>query len=101
LSKQTIKTLIDSGTGGLFIDQNFVKNFDINYLDKLVKAYNVDGTENKRGTINAYVNLEFTLGERKGTFLCKWTRKTKNHSWIRLVTQIQPDYRLEEGRNYF
>jgi hypothetical protein len=25
----------------------------------------VDGTENKRGTINAYVNLEFTLGEQK------------------------------------
>jgi hypothetical protein len=64
-SKQTVKTLIDSGTGGLFIDQNFTKNFDINYLDKLVKAYNVDGMENKRGTINAYVNLEFSLGEQK------------------------------------
>jgi hypothetical protein len=25
----------------------------------------VDGTENKRGTINAYVNLEFSLGEQK------------------------------------
>jgi hypothetical protein len=65
LSKQTIKTLIDSGAGGLFIDQNYTKNFDINYLDKLVKAYNVDGTENKRGTINAYINLKLTLGEQK------------------------------------
>jgi hypothetical protein len=46
-SKQTIKTLIDSSTGGLFIDQNYAKNFDINYLDEPVKAYNVDGTENK------------------------------------------------------
>jgi hypothetical protein len=46
-SKQTVKTLIDSGAGGLFIDQNFAKNFDINYLDELVKAYNMDGTENK------------------------------------------------------
>jgi Retroviral aspartyl protease len=64
-SKQTIKTLIDSGAGGLFIDQNFAKNFDINYLDKLVKAYNVDGTKNKRGIINAYVNLKFSLGEQK------------------------------------
>jgi hypothetical protein len=34
-------------------------------LDKPVKAYNVDGTENKRGTINAYINLKFTLGKRK------------------------------------
>jgi hypothetical protein len=43
MSKQTIETLIDSGTGGMFIDQNFAKNFEINYLDKLVKAYNMDG----------------------------------------------------------
>jgi hypothetical protein len=64
-SKQTIETLINSGAGGLFIDQNYAKNFDINYLDEPVKAYNVDGTENKRGTINAYVNLEFSLGKQK------------------------------------
>jgi hypothetical protein len=63
-SKQNVETLIDSA-GGLFIDQNFAKNFEINYLDKPVKAYNVDGAENKQGTINAYVNLEFTLGEWK------------------------------------
>jgi hypothetical protein len=42
-SKQTVETLIDSSAGGLFIDQNFAKNFDINYLDEPVKAYNVDG----------------------------------------------------------
>jgi hypothetical protein len=46
-SKQTIETLVDSGAGGLFIDQNYAKNLNINYLDKPVKAYNVDGTENK------------------------------------------------------
>jgi hypothetical protein len=62
-SKQIVETLIDSSAGGLFIDQNFAKNFDINYLDEPVKAYNVDGTENKKGTINAYVNLEFSLGK--------------------------------------
>jgi Reverse transcriptase (RNA-dependent DNA polymerase) len=64
-SKQTVETLIDSGTGGLFIDQNYAKNFDINYLDELVKADNVDGMENKWGMINTYINLEFTLGDRK------------------------------------
>jgi hypothetical protein len=64
-SKQTVETLIDSGAGNLFIDQNYAKNFDINYLDKPVKAYNMDGTENKWGTINTYVNLEFSLGKRK------------------------------------
>jgi hypothetical protein len=65
LSKQIAKTLINSGAGGLFIDQNYAKNFNINYLDKPVKAYNMDGTENKQGTINAYINLEFSLGEQK------------------------------------
>jgi hypothetical protein len=34
-------------------------------LDEPVKAYNVEKTENKRGTINAYVNLEFKLGDWK------------------------------------
>jgi hypothetical protein len=34
-------------------------------LDEPVKAYNVDGTEKKRGMINAYVNLEFKLGDQK------------------------------------
>jgi hypothetical protein len=60
-SKQTIKTLIDSSAGGMFINKNFARNFKINYLDKLVKAYNMDGTEKKQGTISSYVNLEFKL----------------------------------------
>jgi hypothetical protein len=63
-SKQTIKTFIDSSAGGMFIDKNFARNFKINYLDKLVKAYNMDGTEKKRGTISSYVNLEFKLGDQ-------------------------------------
>jgi hypothetical protein len=64
-SRQNVETLIDSGAGRLFIDQNFAKNFEINHLDEPVKAYNMDGTENKRGTINAYINLEFKLGDQK------------------------------------
>jgi gag-polyprotein putative aspartyl protease len=98
-SKQTVKTLIDSGAGGLFIDQNFAKNLDINYLDEPVKAYNVDGTENKRGTINAYVNLKFTLGKQKfkERFYVTGLGKQKiilGFSWLHKY------YRLEEGRNY-
>ena len=59
-----IPALIDSGAGGKFIDQNFAKQFKINKLDKPLKAYNVDGTENKRGKIRHYVNLKFTIGNR-------------------------------------
>src|SRR5271168_4722666 len=33
-------------------------------LDIPVKAQNVDGTENKRGTIKSYVNLRFRIGNK-------------------------------------
>ena len=58
-SKQTVKTLIDCGAGRLFIDQNFSKKFKIKHLKEPIKAFNVDGTENKKGTIKSYVDLEF------------------------------------------
>jgi hypothetical protein len=47
----------------MFIDQNFARNFKINYLEKPVNAYNMDGMENKRGTISFYVNLKFKPGD--------------------------------------
>jgi hypothetical protein len=37
-NKRTVETLIDSGAGGLFIDQNYAKNFNINDLDEPVKV---------------------------------------------------------------
>jgi hypothetical protein len=64
LSKQTMKTLINSSTSGMFIDQNFARNFRINYLGEPVKAYNMDETENKQGMISSYMNLEFKLGDQ-------------------------------------
>src|SRR5271168_133026 len=63
-SKQTVETLIDCGAGGAFIDQNFAKNFKVKSLDEPVKAYNVDETENKKGTIKSYVDLKFQLGNK-------------------------------------
>jgi hypothetical protein len=63
LSKQTVETLIDSSAGEMFIDQKFAKIFEINYLDELLKAYNMDRTE-KQGMISSYVNLEFKLEDR-------------------------------------
>ena len=63
--KETAETpaLLDSGAGGIFIDQNHAwkMKYQLTELKTLVKAYNVDGTENKRGTIQSYVNLEFSL----------------------------------------
>ena len=65
LSKQTIETLIDCGTGGLFIDQNFARKFKVKNLKQPIKAFNVDGTKNKKGTVKSYVDLEFWIGHKK------------------------------------
>ena len=59
------KALVDSGAGGKFIDQNFTQQFTIKKLETPLKAYNVDGTENKKGTIRHYVDLSFTMGQKK------------------------------------
>ena len=64
-SKQIIKTLIDCGTGGMFINQNFTKKFKAKNLDKLIMAFNVDGTKNKKGMIKSYVDLEFWIKHKK------------------------------------
>ena len=60
--KKTVETLglIDSGAGGKFIDQNYVKKLGLktHTLETPIRAYNVDGTENKWGMIKFYVNLD-------------------------------------------
>ena len=69
--ERTVKTfgLIDSGAGGKFIDQNYVKKSGfkthVHALETPIWAYNVDGTENKRGTIKSYVNLNLEINGRK------------------------------------
>ena len=59
--------MIDSGAGGKFIDQNYAKKFDIQKLDAPIRVYNVDGTENKKGTIKFFVNLTFRTKEKQFT----------------------------------
>ena len=49
----------------MFINQNFTQNFKIHPLTKLITAWNVDGTINKKGTIKSYVELEFKINSRK------------------------------------
>ena len=43
------KTLLDTGAGGKFIDQNFVRNQKIKTknLEHPIEVFNVDGTPNK------------------------------------------------------
>jgi hypothetical protein len=68
LRKEDVEThaLLDSGAGGTFIDQNYVRKLQLEtqLLTTPVKARNVDGTENKRGTIKSYVDLQIKIGDR-------------------------------------
>ena len=63
------KSLIDSGAGGKFIDQNFAKaqGFELTPLSEPIRVFNVDGTLNKKGTIKHYVDLKLTIHGRKKT----------------------------------
>ena len=68
-SHKTVKTeaLIDSGAAGNFIDFNYAKRNDLSLvpLEKPITVYNVDGTENKKGTIHFKVDLPLEINGRK------------------------------------
>jgi predicted aspartyl protease len=52
---ELIKTqpLVDSGAGGIFMDQNYARKhgFNLTKLEYPITAQNVDETKNKQGTI--------------------------------------------------
>src|SRR5271163_1398017 len=90
--RESVETdsLVDSGAGGVFIDQNYARrlHLDIKMLDIPMKARNVDGTENKRGIIKSYVDLQFKMGDKDFTerfFLTGLGRQTiiLGFSWLR------------------
>jgi hypothetical protein len=62
-------TLLDTGAGGKFIDQNFVRNQKIKTkeLKYPIKVFNVDGTPNKQGIITKYTQLDLTINEQTRT----------------------------------
>ena len=64
------KALIDSGAGGTFMDQNFARKHQLplEKLEEPLVVFNMDGTQNKRGTITHYMELNIIFGSR--------TRKT-------------------------
>ena len=57
------QALIDSGTEGEFIDQNYAQTLGIKQtaLKQLIKVLNVDGTQNKRGIITHYTELDLLI----------------------------------------
>ncbi len=61
-----MEALLDSGAGGLFIDETFARrnDFVLHKLPGPLNAYNVDGTLNKKGTITSYVEADLKIANR-------------------------------------
>jgi hypothetical protein len=61
-----IRPLVDSGAGGTFMDQNYARKhrFNLTKLEYPITAQNVDGTENKQGTIQYYMNLDLHVNSK-------------------------------------
>ena len=58
------KTLLDCGARGIFLDQNFAQkhNLKTTKLEQLIRARNMDRTDNKQGTICFYTDLNIKIG---------------------------------------
>ena len=65
---KTVKTfaLVNSGAGGKFINQNYVRKLGIRTqeLEQPLIARNVDGTPNKKGKITSFVTLILIINGR-------------------------------------
>jgi Retroviral aspartyl protease len=55
--------LVDSGTGGIFMNQNYARKhgFNLTKLKYPITARNVDETKNKQGTIQYYTDLDIQV----------------------------------------
>ena len=66
--KKTVatKALVDSSTGGTFINQNFAraKGFRLQKLEHPITVYNINGTLNKRGAIVYFIETNVKIGGR-------------------------------------
>jgi hypothetical protein len=65
------KALIDSGAGGLFIDEDFAISLRAPMfpLSQPIPVYNVDGTPNKRGIIEKFVKVTVEIKNRSKDYI--------------------------------
>ena len=96
-----IPAMIDCGAGGKFIDQSYTWHFEVKKLDQPHQVYNIDGTKNKKGTILSYVDLDFTIDDRK----FNWTspshriRETEDNLRVTVAHGAQPQDWLEDRKD--
>jgi hypothetical protein len=98
-----IKTwpLVDSGVGGVFMDQNYARKqgFNLTKLEYLITARNVDGTKNKQGTIQYYMDLDLHINGKKHTerFLITGLKNQKVILGLPWLWKHNPEINWKEG----
>ena len=94
-----MNALIDSGAGGTFIDKRFAQQNGIALIqiEKLIQAFNVDGTKNNAGMIEHCAWLKIQMKKKKIStrFLATGLGKRKNDFGASMAEAIQPKNRLE------
>jgi Retroviral aspartyl protease len=101
--KEPIETqpLIDSGAGGIFMDQNYTRKhgFNLTKLEYPITARNVDGTENKQGTIRYYTDLDIQVNGKTNTerFLITGLGNQKIILGLPWLQQHNPEINWKEG----
>ena len=67
LKDSETNALIDSGAQGLFVDESIVELKDARRLARPIKVRNVDGTQNRGGSITHEILLSYEIGSQNFT----------------------------------
>jgi Retroviral aspartyl protease len=95
------RPLVDSGAGGIFMDQNYARkhSFTLTKLEYPITARNVDGTENKQGTIRYYMDLDIQVNGKTNTerFLITGLGNQKIILGLPWLREHNPEINWKEG----
>jgi Retroviral aspartyl protease len=93
--------LVDSGAGGTFMDQNYARKhgFNLTKLKYPITARNVDGTKNKQGTIQYYMDLDLHVNGKTNTeqFLITGLGNQKIILGLPWLWEHNPEINWKEG----
>jgi imidazole glycerol phosphate synthase subunit HisF len=101
--KEIVETeaLLDSGAGGIFINQRFIKNRNLttSLLQKPILVKNIDGTLNKNGTITRSTITDLSVnGKRMKTrFLVTGLGKETIILGLPWLQKVNPDIDWKKG----
>jgi hypothetical protein len=93
--------LVDSGAGGIFMDQNYARKhgFNLMKLEYPITAWNMDGTKNKQGTIRYYTDLDIQVNSKTNTerFLITGLGNQKIILGLPWLREHSPEINWKEG----